>query len=256
MHYCEMLSSALDGEDRDLTIDMDAVADATGKEGEKPAFYVSEQSQQRKFNCVACDEFNDILGRYGFCASCGTRNELADFENETVLGIREQLNNGALPEDCLRNAISAFDSVVAQIAKQLARLVPMTNRRATRLRDQRFHNPAELRKTFQDWFDINIAVGIKDPEWASIVRMFHRRHVYEHNGGEVDQKYIDDSGDESVKLKQQIRETREGIHGLLGGLVKMVRNLHNGFHELIPPIDDPIDAFKEKKARIEEYEKR
>ena len=36
-----------------------------GKQGEKPAFYVSEQSQQRKFTCVACEEFNDVLGRFG-----------------------------------------------------------------------------------------------------------------------------------------------------------------------------------------------
>jgi hypothetical protein len=40
--------------------------------------------------------------------------------------------------------------------------------------------------------------------------MFMRRHVYEHNGGEVDQQYLDASGDTTVRLKQHIRETREG----------------------------------------------
>ena len=44
-------------------------------------------------------------------------------------------------------------------------------------------------------------------DWRFAVRLFHRRHVYEHNGGEVDQKYLDDSGDTSVKLKQHIHET-------------------------------------------------
>lgn len=250
MHYCEVLAGALDGEDGEVKIDMDAVADAAGREGEKPAFYVSEQSQQRKFECIACEELNDILGRFSYCASCGTRNDLADFEVTAVPAIRDQLNNRTAPEDCLRNAISAFDSVVAQLAKELVRFVPMTRRRVSRLEGQRFHNADELRRVMHDWFDIGLADGIKDAEWAAIVRMFHRRHVYEHNGGEVDQTYLEDSGDTSVKLKQHIHETLEGVHDLLSSLVKMVRNLHNGFHELLPPRPGPIAAFEAKKARM------
>lgn len=253
MHYCEVLADALDGEDGEVKIDMDAVADAAGREGEKPAFYVSEQSQQRKFECAACEGFNDILGRFSYCASCGTRNDLTDFEVTAVPAIRDQLNNGITHETCLRNAISAFDSVVAQLAKELVRFVPMTKRRMSRLEGQRFHNADELRKVMHDWFDIRLADGIKDAEWASVVRMFHRRHVYEHNGGEVDQKYLEDSGDTSVKLKQHIHETREGVHDLLSSLVKMVRNLHNGFHELLPPLPGPIAAFEAKKARMAKY---
>jgi hypothetical protein len=62
--YCEHLRTALDSEpDGDVVIDLDAVADAVGKAGEKPAFYMSEVSQQHKFTCGACGGFNDILGR-------------------------------------------------------------------------------------------------------------------------------------------------------------------------------------------------
>ncbi len=254
-HYCEVLENALQGEDGDVVIDMDSVADAAGKEGVKPAFYVSEQSQQRKFKCTACDEFNDILGRFGYCSSCGTRNDVADFEAETVAAIRAQLNSGAAPDGCLRNAISSFDSVAAQFAKELVRFVPMSKRRISRLEGQRFHNPEELREVMRDWFDIDIAGGIRDAEWSSIVRMFHRRHVYEHNGGEVDQKYLNDSGDTSVKLKQHIHETREAVHDLLGSLLKMVHNLHRGFHELLPPKPEPIAAFEAKKSRNAEFYK-
>lgn len=256
MHYCQVLDRALGGVDGDVKIDMDTVADSAGKDGERPAFYVSEQSQQRKFNCTACDEFNDILGRFGYCSACGTRNDLASFDGTTVPAIRDQLNSGATPENCLRDGISAFDSVVAQFAKELVRFVPMSKRRAARLKDQRFHNPAELRNVMRDWFDIDMADGIKDSEWNFVVRMFHRRHVYEHNGGEVDQKYLDDSKDNSVKLKQHIRETRADIHSLLGSLLKMVRNLHVGFHELLPPVPQPIAAFEARMARIGERKDR
>ena len=80
--------------------------------------------------------------------------------------------------------------------------------------------------------------------------MFYRRHLYEHNGGEVDEKYLAKSGDTTVRLKQVIRETQEGAHVLLGTLVKMARNLHTGFHELIKFEPGPIRAFEDKKKRV------
>lgn len=248
-HYCEVLMEALDSQkDGEVVIDMDAVADAVGKEGDKPAFYVSEESQQRKFTCESCGEFNDILGRFGYCSLCGTRNDLADFEGQSVPIIRDRLNAGNTPEDCVRDAVASFDSLIAQYAKELAELVPLTERRKDRLLKQRFHNLEELRETLNDWFDIDLCAGIKEDEWRFVTVMFHRRHVYEHNGGEVDQKYLDDSGDTTVRLKQHIHETQQDAHRLLGSLVRMARNVHSTFHELFPPITDPIKAFKDKKA--------
>lgn len=122
--YCEFLMRALDSQpDGEVMIDMDAVADAVGTDGEIPSFYVSEESQQRKFTCGACEEFNDILGRFGYCSLCGTRNDLADFEEQVIPIIRERLNAGTAPEDCVRDTVVAFDSFTAQIARQLADLV-------------------------------------------------------------------------------------------------------------------------------------
>lgn len=255
-HYCEVLSEALSSkEDGEVVINMDIVADAVGKEDEKPAFYVSEQSQQRKFTCSVCEEFNDILGRFGYCSLCGTRNDLADFEGQTVPTIRKRLNDGTAPEDCLRDAVAAFDTFIAQVAKQLTDIVPMTDRRKKRLSTQRFHNIEEVCATFKDWFDIDIFAGIKENECRVVAMLFHRRHVYEHNGGEVDQKYLDNSGDSTVRLKQHIHETKQGVHDLLGSLLKMVRNIHCTFHELFPPIPGPIKAFEDKKARMAKYAK-
>jgi hypothetical protein len=251
-HYCEILSEALNyGDDGEVVIDMDAV----GKEGEKPAFYVSEESQQCKFTCTTCGEFNDILGRFGYCSLCGTRNDLADFEGQTVPAIRVRLNSGDAPEDCVRDAVASFDSFMAQVAKQLVELVPMTERRKNRLSKQRFYDLKEVCTTFKEWFDIDVSTGMKEGEYGSVVQMFHRRHVYEHNSGEVDQKYLDDSGDTTVRLKQHIHETQEDAHKLLGSLVKMARHVHGAFHELFPPIPEPIKAFEDKKERMEKYAK-
>ncbi|HLJ27482.1 MAG TPA: hypothetical protein VKY85_12285 [Candidatus Angelobacter sp.] len=253
-HYCKVLSEALGSkQDGNVVIDMDAVADAVGKEGEKPAFYVSEQSQQRKFTCTACDEYNDILGRFGYCSLCGTRNDLADFEQQTAPAIRTRLNSDHTPEDCVRDAVASFDSFMAQVARELAKMVPLTAGRRQRLLTQSFHNLGEVRPTFKDWFDIDVCAGMKEEECRSVQLMFYRRHVYEHNGGEVDQNYLDRSGDTSVVLKQHIHETKQGAHDLLSSLVKMARNVHAAFHELFPPIVEPIKAFEKRKAITAKY---
>jgi hypothetical protein len=250
-HYCEALIDALSsGEDAEVEINMDAVADAVGKEGEKPTFYVSEQSQQRKFTCGACGEFNDILGRFGYCSSCATRNDLADFQDQTVPTIRERINAGNAAEDCVRDAVASFDSFLAQVAKQLVQLVPLTQRRKNRLLKQRFYYLEEVRTTLKNWFDIDVCSGMNADECFFVTLMFFRRHVYEHNGGEVDQKYLDDSKDTTVRLKQHIHETEQDAHRLLGSLLKMARNIHRTFHELFPPISGPIKTFEDEKARM------
>src|SRR5262249_52561281 len=67
--YCDHMTEAIHSEhDGDYMIDMDAVADAVGKDGEKPPFYYAEQTQQNRYSCEVCGEFNDILGRFGYCA--------------------------------------------------------------------------------------------------------------------------------------------------------------------------------------------
>lgn len=234
-----------------VVIDMDEVADAVDKSlSERPTFYVAEESQQHKYKCLACDEFNDILGRFGYCSLCGTRNDVQEFEGSTVVAVRERLNTGAAPQDCVRDAVAAFDTLVAQYAKQLAEQVPMSARRVTRLTKYSFHELEETRTIFRDWFDIDLCAGVKEREVAQARLMFYRRHLYEHNGGEVDEKYIEKSGDTTVRLKQVIRETQEGAHALLGTLLKMARNVHAGFHELVETQPGPIKAFEDKKKRI------
>jgi len=52
--YCEKLHEALSAPDDGAhTIDMDAVADAAGRDIEKPPFYYAEESQQKQFDCTA-----------------------------------------------------------------------------------------------------------------------------------------------------------------------------------------------------------
>lgn len=248
--YIERLENALsDPVDGVHVIDMDEVASAIGKDGEKPAFYYSEERQQTHLTCEPCGATSDILGRFGYCSGCGTRNDLAEFEDD-IERLRERINSGGPYNDCIRDAVALFDASAGQYMRQFVRRVPLTPSRRTRLERMRFHNLSTVADEFQTVFGIDILEGLAPEDVAFAVRMFHRRHIYEHGGGEVDEKYLRDSGDDSVRLKQIIRETQEAAHRLAGMLVRAERNLHLGFHSIFPPDKQRIEMESEHKKRM------
>lgn len=235
---CEVLEADVDGE---YVIDMDAVADAAGKGGVKPPFYYAEESQQNKYNCKACGSFNDILGKFGYCSRCGTRNDLQELSEKTIPALRDRINSGTgFFETYIKEAVAAFDTFVGQHVTQLVRNVPLTPGRKNRLVERRFHNLESVAAELKEIFDIDILDGI-DADGVSFAKlMFHRRHLYEHKGGEADEKYIADSGDTSVRPKQALHETQESAHRIVGLVSKMASNLHSGFHNILPPDEGPI----------------
>jgi len=246
--YCDVLSNALaSGKAGEHIIDMDSVAEAAGKDCEKPAFFYAEERQQNLFTCDACGKVNDVLGAYAYCSSCGTRNDLQELE-KTVQQIRDRINAGGPYEACVKEAVAAFDSFAGQYAKQLLSRVPLTPARKTRLERAHFHNLGAASEMFRNIFDIDILRGISDEDSAFGMLMFHRRHVYEHKGGEADEKYIADSGD-NVRLKQALRETQESAHRSANLVMKLAANLHRGFHEVFPPLEEPIQRNKRRGHR-------
>jgi hypothetical protein len=243
---CELTEKAIQSEsDGEHVIDMDSVADAVGKEGVKPKFYYAEKSQQNKYKCSACSESNDILGRYGYCSGCGTHNGLSELEQD-LSSVRDRINTGQQYEACVKDAVSAFDSYARQIAKQLAIRIPMTPKRRKEWEKKLFHNLKHCAEALGTIFDINVFFKLKQDDIDFAILMFCRRHVYEHNGGEVDEKYIRDSGDTSVRAKQVIRESRETALRIADLVIAMGQNMHNGFHEIFPAEEAPLRIERQR----------
>lgn len=239
--YCHELASFLNADsDGEYIIDLDAVADAVGKETPKPKFYYAEIRQQKKFTCRACGTFNDVLGTYCYCSRCGTRNDLQELETTTIPRLRERINTSGPYEECVKDAVGTFDSFVGHYVRELVRHVPMTAGRKARFEKMRFHNLNVVAAELKTTFDIDILAGLDSGDIEFAARMFHRRHVYEHNGGEADEKYIRESSDTSVRPKQALRETQESAHRVTGLVAKMAGNLHRGFHEILEPVAAPI----------------
>lgn len=234
--YCSRLNELLSGdEEGEYVIDMDAVAEAVGKDSPKPEFYYSDESQQTRFECSSCKTPMDILGHYGYCSYCRTRNDLQQLD-VAIRRLREAANNDAGFEACSKQAVGLFDSFANQIAKQLLEWVPMTRARKHTIEKRSLHNLEAIARDFKSVFDIDLFDGMSDEDVTFAKMMFYRRNVYEHNGGEVDQAYIENSGETSVKPKQALRETKESFHRLATTIRKLGENLYLGFHEIFPPI--------------------
>ena len=244
MQYCLRLGAALaEDEDGEHVIDMDAVADAAGKDGEKPPFYYAEESQQKRFNCAACGSFNDIIGKFCYCTSCGTRNDIYELETDTLAKLRARANAGGGYEANVSDTVGAFDTFVAQYVRQLLRRVPLRSARKAPLGRMRFHNLQTAAAEIKAGFDIDILENLKPDDIEFATLMFHRRHIHEHNGSVVDEKYLTDSGDKSVRLGQAVTETQSSVHRLITLIKKMAENLHHGFHDIFPPEAEPIARF-------------
>lgn len=227
---------------------MDAVADAAGKDTEKPPFYYAEEAQQKRFSCSACGEFNDILGRFCYCSTCGTRNDLHELENVILVNIRSSINEAAAHGRRVAEAVGAFDTFVRQYARQIVQRVPMRAARKARLEKMAFHNLATVAAELKATCDIDPLEDLSATDVAFASLMFHRRHVHEHNGGVADEKYLEDSCDATVRLNQEIRETRENAHKIIGLVARMARTVHEGFHDIFSAEKEPIKRHNERKA--------
>ncbi len=250
-HYIESLLAAIHeaepGSTREVVIDMDALADSITDEP-RPDFYYTSTAQQTEFRCSACNSYNDIRGKYGYCSSCGWRNS-AEFQRAALEQIRDRLvKDEVSSSDAVKQSVSEFDSAARDYVDQLIARVPMKESRRSQLERLLFHNLDKFENLLTDCFDINLLRGMSTDR-AFIKKMFLRRHVYEHDGGVATQRYVDDSGDSNIEKGDLIRETAENAHKLIGGLNRMISTFENDFQEIFEPEQYCIEVEKKRKRR-------
>lgn len=239
-HYTLTLVSALETvtENKDIVIDMDSVLEKAG-DIPKPEFYYAETSQQERYKCEACKVENDILGHFGYCGCCGTRNNLQLLRAD-LTEIKEALQKGVQPSECVKQIISNLDAFGRDYVSQLCLKVPMTKKRQNAAKNIRFHNLEKTAEGLQRVFDIDLLNGLDKPTIEFAALMFFRRHIYEHRAGVADEQYLADSGDTSVQRGQAIRESSDNVHRLLELALILAENLHSGFHEILPAVQKAL----------------
>ncbi len=246
---CEQVAEAFEAkEDGEYVINMDAIAETIQKGAERPEFYYVEESQQSRFNCMLCGQFNDILGKYGYCSCCGYRNNLDLFAAE-VDGLKKRLGAGLSPQECVKNLVSGLDSAGVDSVSQLVRHVPMTPSRKKKAKSIKFHDIQRMSESLNEVFDIRVTKGIGIDDLRFIKMMFQRRHVFEHKGGVADQMYLEQSGDTTARRGQAIRETRKNAERFANLLLVIATRFHEGFHAILPVEGTAIRVLKPEKVK-------
>jgi hypothetical protein len=215
-----------------------------------PAFYYAAEAQQIRYTCDKCDDFNDIRGRFGYRASCGSRNNLNSFK-VALADLRLRLNDGRItPEDSVKSSLSEFDGCCRNFAAQITKRIPMKPARRAELEALLIHNlDAPLIASMKSRFDIDLPHGV-GAHLPFLKMMMQRRHVFEHNAGVADQRYVRESGDPDARDGDLIRETRENAHRLMNGLVRIVENFDAEFHQIVPPTAWPIDYHQRRQQMM------
>jgi hypothetical protein len=228
------------------SVDMAEITD------EKVAWHYSEVKQQFHFVCQTkgCKCQTDILGEYGYCPRCGLSNardvffETADKElvrleeaRSTVPDRREREN---VWEKITVDALSRFEALAKHLRRRLLRL-PMTAKRRGELDHINFQQPINADRLLKQWFDIGMLewagtannpkrqVPQSDLEFIKV--MVQKRHILIHNGGVVDQEYLDNTGDGSVQLDERIMIRSKEAKRFLTLVRDMARNLLDNVEE-------------------------
>jgi Zn finger protein HypA/HybF involved in hydrogenase expression len=219
-------------------IDLDTIARALP--ANRPSWAYSEELQQHRFTCEKCDNRFDILGEYGCCPVCGARNSLqvvmsylnaaqAQFEsaNTTITDRHDR----EIEWEKMTKCVSDFEAMARDIQKQLARL-PLTPTRRKEVEQISFQQILKADELLRGFFGIELLKGVADADRDFTNKMFNRRHILTHNGGRVDQEYLDRTSDSGVRLNQKVVVKSREIARLIPLLKTAAVNLFQGYESI------------------------
>ncbi|WP_045523082.1 hypothetical protein [Neobacillus niacini] len=222
----------------DTKIDLDGII--ANLSNNRSPFVYSEERQQRNNKCKSCKTRYDILGEFGCCPNCGSLNTFEVF-NDSLNRLLKRLNNSLIevePEthsyewvDVLKNCVSEFEAMAKDISKQLVRL-PATPSRKEEIRRINFQRISEANDNLSNWFGIDFLKGISNEDRLFISRCFHRRHILTHNAGVVDEKYIKNTEDTTVRLNQKIYVEKDEAIKLISLMRTIAKKLFDGYESI------------------------
>ncbi len=219
-------------------IDLDAIAKALPNN--RPSWAYSEERQQHLSTCSGCNNRFDILGEYGFCPACGRSNALTtllsqlDASQAEFQRIESELSDRgdrAAEWEKMTKCISEFEAMARAIQNDLTRL-PLTPSRRQEIRQISYQQILSAGDYMRTYFGIDLLKGLTEDEKAFLNKMFNRRHILTHNAGRVDEKYLNRTGDSSVRLHQKITVRSREIARLIPLLRRVAQNLFAGYESI------------------------
>lgn len=209
------------------------------------------QSKAYRHNalCGHCGCHYAIVGPALYCPKCGEDTSVSEFHN-SIRAIRSIINDdGRLldqfietmgeevgskyyrsqKEGCVSKLVSSFQFAAETIYKWFRSSV--SKNLFQRINDSNNALREVMGHGFEAW--------ITDDDIQFLIVMFNQRHLYEHHGGIVDEKYLKSTGDKSYSVGQRLRFNKEDCNrmsDLLETIILGMRQeaLEKGVSELGP----------------------
>jgi len=236
--FCNSFIQAHD-KGSDIILDLDKLKKELPQN--KPEWLYSEESQQNSYRCPKCRTRYDILGEYGLCPHCVKSNLEMVFDRK-MQGVQSEfeasdknITDKRKREgewiNLLAKSVSEFESMANQVRKYLL-LFPATPSRRQALSSVSFQNISKANTKLKEWYGFEFLEGVTDVDRNFLNLIFNRRHIFTHNAGRVDQEYIGNTGDTTVRLNQLIHVRSDEIKRLVPLVSQSGKRLIQGFESI------------------------
>ena len=176
-----------------------------------------ERKVDTELQCPVCNCQFQIYGLFGFCPACGESN-LQVYDTNWIT-IEREVAEADNPDRALRHAygdlVSAFEIFCAGKAKRLSSQPPS------------FQILFDARRYFKDELAVDILNEIDQTELLALRRLFQKRHVNIHAGGEITERYVrmipEDKNLLGKKVELSMAELETAAEGMRKILLKLIR---------------------------------
>lgn len=197
------------------------------KQGPKPPLrQYREKALETEVVCDQCTLRYSVFGVFGFCPDCGCHNSRQILEKNLDLALKvvefaESAPLAELKENLIQNAledvVSSFDGFGRELFRAHASLTTDPSKAAS----MSFQSLVGADRALQTLLGASLRTMTAQDDWKLIVRCFHKRHVIAHKGGVIDEKYIEQSGDEMAIEGRKVRVTTDEVRALVIAIRKL-----------------------------------
>lgn len=140
-----------------------------------------EKKVDSEITCPDCSSSFQVYGIFGYCPIC--RSESLMIYDANISIIRNEIAEAKDQNRALRRAYYDLVSTFEDICKKISNRHGLSN--------TNFQNISDTRQHFlKSPLKIDITAGLNDKERLTLRRVFQKRHVYDHNHGVINEKYI------------------------------------------------------------------
>lgn len=196
----------------------------------------AKKELEQKIVCKNCGARYSVLGSAFFCPCCGHNSVTETFDN-SLKKIESKIKN----LETIRKAVSEINADEAELTVRsliesgltdgvvaFQRFCELTYKNYTRsdakIKQNAFQNLEIGGQHWKDLFSETYEDWIAKDKMMELKILFQKRHLLAHSEGIVDEKYIQNSNDNTYKVGQRIVVKEKDVMELVG-LIKKISNI-------------------------------